>query len=209
MLGEVKRLIIAYDVDAASCAAKDAIVKGVDPLKVLEAASEAIKTVGEKFHRLEMFLPQLIMAGETMLAVEKVIERNLPKGTKLRTKHKITLGTVIGDLHDIGKNIVFAMLTGAGFEVTDLGKDVPIERFIEKAKESDARIIAASALMTTTIDGQRQIVDELKRLGVRDQFKVMIGGGSTTQEWATQIGADGYGKDARDAVETALMLVGQ
>ncbi len=207
LLDEVKQAIIDYDLDKATQIAKDAISKGVEPLKVLEAASDGIKVMGEKFHAFEIFLPQLTMAADAMVAVEKIVEQNLPKG-ELTHKKKVVLGTIVGDLHDIGKNIVFAMLTGAGFEVHDIGKDVSIEQFISKAKEIGAEIIAVSALMTTTMDGQRLLIEELKKTNLRNKYKVLIGGGCTTQEWATKIGADGYGRDAKAAVDVAMRSLG-
>jgi corrinoid protein of di/trimethylamine methyltransferase len=203
LMEDIKQSIINYDPEAATKIAKDAIAKGVDPLKTLEAASEGIKIMGEKFHNQEIFLPQLTMAADAMVAVEKIVEQNLPKG-KLSQKKKVILGTIIGDLHDIGKNIVFAMLTGAGFEVHDIGKDVSVEKFLETAKEVKADIIAVSALMTTTMDGQRKLIEELKRTNLRNKYKVLIGGGCTTQEWADKIGADGYGRDAKAAVDVAM-----
>jgi len=207
LFDEVKQAIIDYDLDKATQVAKDAIAKGTDALKVLDAASDGIKIMGEKFHAYEIFLPQLMMAADAMVAVEKIVEQNLPKG-KLTLKKKIVLGTIVGDLHDIGKNIVFAMLTGAGFEVHDLGKDVSIEQFISKAKEVGAEIIAVSALMTTSMDGQRQLIEELKKANLREKYKVLVGGGCATQEWATKIGADGYGRDAKAAVDVAMKSLG-
>ena len=208
LVEDVRQAILNYDSDGAVKAAKDAISKKADPLKVLDAASEGIKIMGEKFHAQEIFLPQLTLAADAMVAVEKIVEENLPKG-KISHKKKIVFGTIEGDLHDIGKNIVSAMLTGAGFEVHDIGKDVPVATFIEKAKELHADIIGVSALMTTTMDGQRRLIDELKKTNMRKKFKVLIGGGCTTQEWAKKIGADGYGRDAKAAVDVALKAIGQ
>jgi trimethylamine corrinoid protein len=207
LLEDIKQAVIDYDPEVATKLAKDAIAKGIDPLKALEAASDGIKIMGEKFQSQEIFLPQLTMAADAMVSVEKIVEQNLPKG-KLSEKKKVVLGTIIGDLHDIGKNIVFAMLTGAGFEVHDIGKDVSIEKFLETAKEVGADIIAVSALMTTTMDGQRKLIEELKRTNLRNKYKVLIGGGCTTQEWANKIGADGYGRDAKAAVDVAMKSLG-
>jgi corrinoid protein of di/trimethylamine methyltransferase len=207
LVEDVRQAILNYDSEGAVKAAKDAISQKADPLKVLDAASEGIKIMGEKFHAQEIFLPQLTLAADAMVAVEKIVEENLPKG-KLSHKKKIVFGTIEGDLHDIGKNIVSAMLTGAGFEVHDIGKDVPVATFIEKAKELQADVIGVSALMTTTMDGQRRLIDELKKTNMRKKFKVLIGGGCTTKEWAKKIGADGYGRDAKAAVDIALKTVG-
>jgi dimethylamine corrinoid protein len=206
LLYDVKASIINCDTQAAVNAAETALKQKVDPLRILESASEGIRVVGERFQRLEIFLPHLMMGAEAMVAVEKIVEQNLPKDMKVKHKVKIVLGTVQGDLHDIGKNIVFAMLTGAGFEVYDLGKDVPIGKFIDKAKEVGADIIAVSALMTTTMNGQRELIEELSRLGLRDKFKVMVGGGSTSDQWAKEISADGYARDCNGAVQVALEI---
>jgi dimethylamine corrinoid protein len=207
LLEDLKQSIMEYDTEKATKITEEAIKKGVDPLKVLDAASEGIKIMGEKFHSYEIFLPQLTMAADAMVAVGKIVEAHLPKG-KMTDKKKVVLGSIVGDLHDIGKNIVFAMLTGAGFDVHDIGKDVSIEQFIQKAEEIKADIIAVSALMTTTIDGQRMLIEQLKKDNLRGKYKVLIGGGCTTQEWADKIQADGYGRDAKAAVDVALKVVG-
>jgi corrinoid protein of di/trimethylamine methyltransferase len=207
LLDDIKNAIIGYDKEKVVTTTEIAIKKQINPLKILEKATEGIKIVGEKFHCLEIYLPHLVMAAEAMVAVQKIIEKNLPQEKRVKGQKKVIIGTIQDDIHDIGKNIVFAMLTGSGLEVHDLGKDVSIKEFIEKAKEVEADIIGVSALMTTTMGGQEQLIDELKRLNLRNKFKVLIGGGSTTQEWAEKIGADGYGKDAKEAVEVALRLI--
>jgi corrinoid protein of di/trimethylamine methyltransferase len=209
LLENVKTSIVNYDTQGAVNAADAALKEGVDPLAILGSASEGIRIVGERFQRLEVFLPHLMMSAEAMVAVEKLVEQNLPRSKKVEGRVKVVLGTIEGDLHDIGKNIVFAMLTGAGFEVYDLGKDVPIGKFIDNAKEVGADIIGVSALMTTTMDGQRKLIEELSRLGLRAKFKVMVGGGSTSEQWAKQISADGYAKDCNEAVKIALALTGK
>lgn len=209
LLDNVKQAVVNYDSQSAVSTSEAAIKSGVDPLDVLDKATEGVKVVGDRFQRFEAFLPQLVMAADAMIAVEKIVEKNLSKERRVREKKRVVLGTVHGDLHDIGKNIVFALLSAAGFDVTDIGKDAPVEKFIEEAKGMNADIIGASALMTVTIEGQRELIDELERLRLRDRFKVIVGGGSVTEDWVKEIRADGYGKDAKQGVEVALKLIGR
>ncbi len=176
LLNDLKDSVIQYDKEQAVKITETMIKKEIDPLKILEKATEGIKIVGEKFQCLEIFLPHLVMAAETMVAVQKIIEKNLPQEKRVKGKKKVVLGTIKDDIHDIGKNIVFAMLTGSGLEVHDLGKDVPITEFINKAKEVEADVIGVSALMTTTMGGQEELINELKRLNLRNNYKVLIGG---------------------------------
>jgi len=139
----------------------------------------------------------------------KVLMAKIPKSRIGEVKKgRVIIGTVEGDQHDLGKNLVATMFISAGFEVTDLGKDVDIDNFIERARELDADIIAVSSLLTTTRPYQRELIEELERLGLRDRFKVIVGGGPVTEEWAREIKADGYGRDAMDAVKEAKRLLG-
>lgn len=210
ILEYLNQAILNYDTEAARKAAKRVLDERVDPIVAIECAAKAIRKVGEKFEKSEVFLPHLVMAGDAMTEAVTILKRAVPKERARTTKTgTFVLGTVEGDLHDIGKNIVGPMLTAAGFEVHDIGKDVPAERFIEKAQELDADIIGASALMTTTIPAQKELIEDLKRLGLRDRFKVMVGGGSVFPEWAREIGADGYGKDAPEAAKVAEKLLGR
>ena len=208
ILRDLEQSIENYDAERAGKAAKKALEAGIDPIVAIEGAANAVRTVGEKFGRGEAFLPHLVMAADAMTEAVKVLEKAIPKDAKFAKRGTIVLGTVEGDIHDIGKNIVSAMLTSAGFEVYDVGKDAPPERFMKKAQEVEADIIASSALMTITRPAQRELIEELKRLGLRDKFKVMIGGGSCSHEWAEEIGANGYGKDALEAMKVAKTLYG-
>ncbi len=209
VLKDLEQAVENCDVEAAKEAAKKALEAGVDPIIAIEeGAAKGVRKVGEKFHKGEVFLPHLVMAGDAMTEVIKILEKAIPKEKAKLAKHgTIVIGTVAGDIHDIGKNIVAALLTAAGFEVHDIGKDVPAERFIEKASEVDADVIAASALMTITMPAQRELIEELKRRGLREKYKVAVGGGSVYPEWAKEIGADGYGKDAVEAVEVITRLI--
>lgn len=206
ILDKLKQSIVGCNVEDAKEAAKEILQVGIDPMEAIEKASEGLRIVGEKFERCEMFIPHLVIAGDAMAAATEILMNVIPKD-RLKTLGKIVLGTVEGDIHDIGKNIVASMLKVEGFEVYDIGKDIPIERFIEKANEVEAGIIGASALMTTTRPAQRGLLEELNRRGLRGKFRVMIGGGAVTQEWADKIGTDGYGKDARIAVKVARKLL--
>ncbi|MEM3385747.1 MAG: corrinoid protein [Nitrososphaeria archaeon] len=209
ILKELENAVENCDVEAAKEIAKKVLEAGIDPIEAIEeGAAKGVRKVGEKFHRGEVFLPHLVLAGDAMTEVVKILEKAIPKEKAAMSKRGIiVIGTVKGDIHDIGKNIVAAYLTAAGFEVHDLGKDVPEDRFIDKALEVNADIIAASALMTITMPAQKELIDELKRRNLREKFKVIVGGGCVFPEWAKEIGADGYGKDAIEAVEIAKKLV--
>jgi corrinoid protein of di/trimethylamine methyltransferase len=189
------------DEEAAVQIAKGALAAGMDPLEMInEGFSEGIKQMGDLFDRGEVFLPGLIIASEAMVAAVKVLEQALPEdqvGKKLAT---VVLGTIEGDVHDIGKGIVATMLRVYGFEVHDLGRDVPIREFVEKAKEVNADVVGSSALMTTTQVGQKRLEQVLKEEGIRDKVKTMVGGAVATQHWADRIGADLYAENAIDAV---------
>ncbi|MBS7645742.1 MAG: B12-binding domain-containing protein [Candidatus Bathyarchaeia archaeon] len=191
---------------------KEALSSGVDPLDIIEKGlAKGLKAVGEKYEAGEFFLMHLIAAAEPVQSVIKeLLEPEIrKKGGGRKPLGKVVLGTVEGDIHDIGKNIVGAMLTAANFEVYDIGKDVPAEKFVEKAKEIQADIIGASALLTTTLPGQERIIEILKREGIRDRFKVILGGAPVTEEWVKKVGGDGYAGDAVEAVKLVKRLLGE
>ncbi|MEM3507186.1 MAG: corrinoid protein [Candidatus Bathyarchaeia archaeon] len=206
---ELKRAVLDYNVEASKSAAKKAIQAGIDPLEAIEKGlMVGIKEVGEKFERMEIFLPHLIMAADAMQAGIEVLKSAMSKEQANKAKiATYVLGTIQGDIHSIGKDLVAYMLRCSGFEVIDLGVDVPIDRFIETAKNSNAQIIGVSALMSSTQKLQKDLVDFLKAIGQRNSFKVMIGGAGVTEEWFKQTGADGYGKDAMEAVKVAKKLM--
>ena len=205
---DLEQAILNFDVESAREAAKKVLEAGIDPEVAIKRVTIAVREVGEKFHRGDLFLPHLVLAGNCMSVVVEVLEKAISKEKKKLLKRGIVvMGTVQGDIHNIGKNIVGAMLKAEGFEVHDLGENVPTERFIEKAQEINADIIAESSLMTMTMPAQRELIEELKRRGLRKKFKVMVGGGSVTAEWVNEIGADGYGRDATEAVEVAKKLL--
>jgi dimethylamine corrinoid protein len=162
--------------------------------------SEGIRKLGDLFDRGEVFLPHLIIASEAMTAAVKVLEQALPPDQVGRKLAKVVLGTVEGDVHDIGKGIVATMLRVYGFEVIDLGRDVPIATFVEKAKEADADVVGSSALMTTTQVGQKALEKALTEAGIRGKLTTMVGGAATTEHWATKIGATFWAENAGDTV---------
>jgi trimethylamine corrinoid protein len=201
--------IIAGDKDKLLAAVDGALKQGVAPSDIIDKGmSPGMKEVGERFARYEIYLPEMMMAAEAWESAMKALEpKLLESGVKQRQVGKVVLGTVKGDIHSIGKNIVGAMLKMSGFVVVDLGVDVPASTFVTKAEEVGADIIAASALMSTTIPQQKSIIDHLEARGIRKKYAVLVGGGSTSQEWANSIGADGYGRTAGDATALALKAV--
>lgn len=207
LIKEAAKSIIDADKAKAEELAKSAIAAGMDPLEVInEGFSVGIAKVGDLFGRGELFLPELILSAEAMKVATDILNAALPQGAKKRGK--VVMGTAQGDIHDIGKSMVVSFLQANGFEVYDVGRDVETQKFIDKAQEVDADIIGMSALLTTTMSGQKTLIEELKKAGLRDRFKVMVGGAPATQRWADRIGADAYGVDAADAAEKAKKLLG-
>ena len=208
-IDELREAVINFDSGAAKSAAQKVIDSKVDPIRAIKEISVVIRDVGDKFESGELFLPHLVMAADAMKAAIDIFETHLPKEKIKETRlGTVVIGTVKGDIHDIGAYIMGMMLTAAGFEVINLGKDVPIESFINKAQEVDADIIGLSSLLLATMSVQRELIEELNKRGLRDRFKVMVGGGPVTKEWAKEIGANGQGYDAIEAVEVAKELIG-
>ena len=197
--------------DEAVQATENALEAGVNPLALIQqVVVPTLTNVGQRFEDLEIFLPELIAAGEAGNACSKVIEDALTSsGQQVESKGVIVLGTVKGDIHDIGKNIVASLFKAHGYKVIDVGKDVSAARFIETAEENRADVIAASALMSITRAGCREIADLLSELQLADKYQFIIGGGSTDQEYADEIGADGYAFAASGAVELVNTLLEQ
>ena len=189
--------------------AQQAVAQGLDPLEAINKGFVAgLNTVGDEFSCGTMFLPDLVMAGEAMKAAMSVLEPELSKrGAAREMLGKVVIGTVKGDIHDIGKTIVATMLSASGFQVFDLGHDVSVEKFVDKAREVNADIVGMSALLTTTMVRQREVVKALHEAGLRPQVKVMVGGAPVTRSWADEIGADGFSEDAMGAVAVAKQLV--
>jgi methanogenic corrinoid protein MtbC1 len=179
-----------------------------DPLKVLDDARRAMEIVGKRFADSEYFIPDLVYSGEILKAITEMVKPKLTKTAETKRLGKVVLGTVAGDIHDIGKDIVVFMLDVNGFEVYDLGVDVPAQKFVDKIKESGAPIVGLSGFLTLAYDSMKQTVDAMKAAGLRDKVKVMIGGGQITEEVRKYTGADAYGKDAVVGVTLAKKWVG-
>jgi len=187
---------------------QQAIANRVSADKILsEGLIAGMNVVGGKMRKHEVFLPEVLLSAGAMQAGMDLLKPLLATG-EVSLGPKVVLGTVKGDIHDIGKNLVGMMLTGAGFQVVDLGKDIPAERFVQATKEEEAQIVAMSALLTTTMPEMRNTIEALKVAGLREKVKVIVGGAPVSPEYAAQIGADGYGRDAAVAVDKVRELVG-
>ena len=206
---QLKQSIVDQDEDAVLEAVNKALADGVDPKTIIDKGLlPGLNVIGEQFENEDIFLPELMQAALAFQAAMAILEPKIKEaGGDGQKKGKIVLGTVKGDLHSIGKNILKLLFETSGFEVHDLGIDVDLFKFIDKANEVNADIIAISALLTTTLIGQRDVIDALKDQGTRDKYKVIVGGGATTQEWADTIGADGWSGSAYDAVVLVTKLV--
>jgi trimethylamine corrinoid protein len=203
--------IIDGDGDVALELAQQSIAEGVDPLEAISQGYViGVNKVGEDFAKGDAFLPELVMAGEAMKAAVAVLEPELARlGTERKMLGKVVLCTVEGDIHEIGKTLVGTMLSSAGFKVFDLGVDVPVMKVVETAREVNADIVAMSALLTTTMVHQKDVIEALDDIGIRSRVKVMVGGAPVTKEWVNQIHADGYSEDAIGAIKVAKQLLGQ
>jgi dimethylamine corrinoid protein len=207
LLDSLRDAIVAIDEEKAREVAKNIVNEEIDPnFAIKYSIADAAVKVGEKFDSGEYFLPHLVMAGDLMDEVGAILGKNIPS-EQIERKNVIVIGTVQGDMHSVGKNLVATMLKSSGFQVHDMGVDVPSISFIEKAKELKADMIALSSLLTTTMPYQKEVIEDLKSMGLREQFKVMIGGGPVTRQYAEEVGADGYGKDAIEALREAKKLL--
>jgi 5-methyltetrahydrofolate--homocysteine methyltransferase len=197
------------DSEAATVATRAALDGGAEPLELIqEVVVPALTEVGRRFEELEVFLPELIEAGQAGRAVSELIEAEMvKKGGAVAPEGVVVIGTVKGDIHDIGKNIVASLFKAHAFKVIDLGKDVPATRFLEAAQEYKADVIAASALMSITRAGCREVADLLRIVHASGQYVFLVGGGSVDQVYADEIGATGYAKTASGAVEVARALL--
>ncbi len=210
LLQKMAQCILDGDTDLAVVLAKKSIEIGMDPLDAItKGFVVGVNQVGESFACGQAFLPELVMAGEAMKAAVATLEPEMARrGTARQVYGKVVLATVEGDIHEIGKTLVGTMLSASGFQVYDLGVDVPASVIIEKVKEVDADLVGLSALLTTTMVKQKEVIDELDKLGLRKKVKVMVGGAPVTREWVQKIEADGYSEDAIGAVGLAKQLVG-
>jgi trimethylamine corrinoid protein len=202
--------IIDGDSEISAKLAQQAVIQGIDPLEAIsQGFVVGVNQVGEAFAKGDAFLPELVMAGEAMKAAVAVLEPELARrGTERKVLGKVILCTVEGDIHEIGKTLVGTMLSSAGFKVFDLGVDVPVMKVVEKAREVGADIVAMSALLTTTMVHQKDVIEALEDIGIRSKIKVLVGGAPVTKEWVKQIGADGYSEDAIGAINVARQVLG-
>lgn len=204
---KLAQAIIDGEPEDAVAIAKDALEKGLDPLEcITNGLTKGIQKVGELFANGDYFLPELIIGADAMKEALEVLEPALVGDQKREVVAQVVLGTVEGDLHEIGKTLVATMLTANGFQVKDIGVDQPASAFVEAAKEVNATIIGASALLTTTMLQQEKLIQALEEAGLRDKVKVMVGGAPVTDAFAKKIGADGYAEDAISAVNLAFRL---
>lgn len=189
---------------------QQALASGLEPLAIIrQGLVPGMDVVGEKFACGEYFLPNLIISASGMQNAMEILEPELKaRSQEIKVAGKVVIGTVQGDIHEIGKSLVGTMLAANGFQVYDLGVDVPVEKFVEKAKETGANLVGLSALLTTTMAVQAEVVEAFKKAGLRGQVKIIVGGAPVTRGWAEEIGADGYSEDAIGAVDLARRLVG-
>jgi len=205
-LKEIAENLIQGKADKVKELTQRSVDEGQDIQKILnEGLLAGMSVVGDKFKKNEFYVPEVLIAARAMKAGMEIIRPLLTK-KGVKGAGKIILGTVRGDLHDIGKNLVGMMLEGAGFEIIDLGVDVPPEKFVEAAREKGADIIGLSALLTTTMPGMKDVIEAIKSSDLKGKLKVMIGGAPVTQDYADEIGADGYAPDAASAVDKAKQL---
>lgn len=194
--------ILDTDEDAAKEIAQKALEDGIDPLDMInEGFSEGIRKMGDLFDRGEVFLPGLLIGSEAMAAAVEILEAALPQEKQQKKLGVIVIGTVEGDIHDIGKGIIVTMLRVHGYEVHDLGRDIPIDDFVQKARELNADVVGSSAMMTTTQIAQKKLEEALKQAGLRDKIKTMVGGAVATDHWAKKIGADFFGETPQDTID--------
>ncbi len=203
-LGGLSLAIEAGDRASAVQHTNEALGAGIPPQQILDAMTDAMGIIGKRFQDGDIFVPEMLIAARAMKEATAILEPVLVEAG-IRPEHTAVVGTVEGDLHDIGKNLVGMMLKGAAIAVVDLGVNVPAERFVAAAREHDARLIGLSALLTTTMPNMRKVVEAIKASGLNT--KVMIGGAPTTPEFAEQIGADGFAPDAGSAVDLAKSLL--
>ncbi len=202
-----QKAIIDRDKGKAEEIVRRGLAEGINPVELMnDGFIPGIGKVGDLFGEGKLFLPELIQAADVMRVATELVNAALPSSVE-KQKGKIVIGTVEGDIHDIGKTIVVSLLKANGFEVYDLGRDVPTLKFIEKAEEVGAHIIGTSALLTTTMEGQRKLENDLKRLGLKEKYKTIVGGAPVTQRWATRIGANAYAEDAADGVRKIKSLL--
>ncbi len=209
LLRKLTQAVIDGEPEDATELAKQALDQGMDPLTCInEGLTLGMNHIGDLFAAGEVFVPDLVLGGKAMKEALAIFEPALVKSQKREVVGRVVLGTVKGDMHEIGKTLVGVMLTANGFQVTDIGINQSADNFISAIKETNATLIGASALLTTTMRMQQKLIVALKEAGIRDQVKVMIGGAPVSKDWAERVGADGYAEDAIEAIAVAKRLVG-
>jgi len=187
---------------------QDRLSAGDDPLRIIDDARRAVEIVGKRFADGDYFIPDLVYSGEILKRITDMIKPNLARAVEVKRLGKVVIGTVAGDIHDIGKDIVVFMLDVSGFEVFDLGIDVPAQKFIDKIKETGSRVVGLSGFLTLAFQSMKDTVEAIKKAGLRDKVKIMIGGGQIDDQVRAFAGADAYGKDAMEAVKLAKGWIG-
>jgi 5-methyltetrahydrofolate--homocysteine methyltransferase len=208
MAGELVKLLSDLEEEKALQFVDQALDKGVDPAGLLAETKEAMSLVGQRFASCEYFIPDLIFSGEILKQIIQKLEPHLRKTQSAAKRGKVVVGTVAGDIHDIGKDLVVFMLDVNGFEVFDLGIDVPVQKFVDAVKESGSTVVALSGFLTLAFENMKATVEAFKAAGLRDKVKIMIGGGQIDDQVKTFTGADAYGKDAMEAVQLAKGWIG-
>ncbi len=204
---EAIKAIVEGDLDKAAELAKRGLEEGIDPLELMtNGFIPGINEVGEQFGSGKLFIPGLVKSADAMEKATAIINKAIPR-EKETVSGRIVIGTVEGDMHDIGKTIVVSLLRANGFDVLDLGRDVPPERFIEEAEKFNADIIGSSTLLTTTMPVQKELEEELRKAGLKDKYKTIVGGAPVTRRWAKRIGADAFAQDAGDGVKKVKQLL--
>ncbi len=211
ILTQLTESLVAGEPEAAVDLTRQALQAGIEPLEIIQQGLiPGMNIVGEKFQSGEYYLPDLIIAADGMQQAMQILEPELvTRQQKIETAGTVVIGTVKGDIHEIGKSLVATMLSANGFTVHDMGVDVPTETFLAKVRETNANLVGLSALLTTTMTVQREVIQALQAAGLRSQVKVMVGGAPVTQSWADEVGADGFAEDAMSAVTLARRLVAQ
>jgi corrinoid protein of di/trimethylamine methyltransferase len=211
LLAQISASLVAGDPDAAVEGTRQALAAGVEPLTIIEGGLvPGMRIVGDKYATGEYFLPNLIVSASGMKQAMALLEPELKaRRQELKSSGTVVIGTVRGDIHEIGKSLVATMLAANGFEVHDLGVDVSTDAFVARVRETRANLVGLSALLTTTMHGQKDVIRALEAAGLRGQVKVMVGGAPVNKKWADEIGADGWAQDAVAAVDLAARLAGQ
>ena len=208
MAGKLVKLLADLKEKEALEYVEGALGKGTEPEVLLQEAKDGMSLVGERFADERYFIPDLIFSGEILKGIVKILEPHLKKGEEGKKGGKVIIGTVAGDIHDIGKDLVVFMLDVNGFDVYDLGIDVPVERFVEKIKETGSKVVGLSGFLTLAFNSMKDTVEAIKAAGLRDEVKIMIGGGQIDEQVKSFTGADAYGRDAMEAVKLARGWIG-